>query len=93
MAITMTDFAVERIHSLMKRTQCEGATFSCRILLFNGAEEQLMTVLLPNPFLDENDRPCEPNWDRLALWDHLRSEFLNLAPDPIDRSGDRFVHA
>ena len=23
MAITMTDFAVERIHSLMKRTQCE----------------------------------------------------------------------
>ena len=25
MAITMTDFASERIHSLMKRTQCEGS--------------------------------------------------------------------
>ena len=77
----------------MCRSLWEGAPVSWGLRLFNGAEEQLMTVLLPNPFLDENDRPCEPNWDRLALWDHLRSEFLNLAPDPIDRSGDRFVHA
>jgi len=74
------------------RLLSDGAPVSWGLRLFNGAEEQLMTVLLPNPFLDENDRPCEPNWDRLELWDHLRSKFLDLAPDPVDRTGHRFVH-
>ena len=60
--------------------------------LYNGAEEQLLTVLLPNPFLDDDDMPCEPNWERLALWDDLRDEFLNIAPDLFDRSGLQFVH-
>jgi len=70
----------------------DGAPVSWGLRLFNGAEEQLMTVLLPNPFLDEHDKPCEPNWDRLALWDRLRSEFLDLGPDSVDRTGHRFVH-
>jgi len=60
--------------------------------LFNGADEQLMTVLLPNPFLDQDEMPCSPNWERLTLWDQLRAEFLNLGPDSFDRSGQRFVH-
>lgn len=70
----------------------DGAPVSWGLRLFNGAEEQLITVLLPNPFLDQCGRPCEANWDRLSLWDHLRSEFLNLGPDPVDRTGKRFVH-
>jgi hypothetical protein len=76
----------------MYRLIRENAPVSWGLRLFNGADEQLLTVLLPNPFLDENEMPSEPNWERLALWDYLRAEFLNLDPDPFDRSGHRFVH-
>jgi hypothetical protein len=60
------------------------------VRLFNGANEQQMTVLLPNPFLHpETDRPLrEPDWARLALWDKLRNRWFDLnSPDPVDRSG------
>ena len=70
----------------------EDGPVSWGLRLFNGADEQLLTVLLPNPFLDEDEMPCEPNWERLAVWDQLRAEFLNLGPDPLDRKGQRFVH-
>jgi hypothetical protein len=60
--------------------------------LFNGAGEQQITVLLPNPFLDpDTDRFLkEPDWSHLALWDKLRARWLGLTePDPIDRSATR----
>lgn len=60
--------------------------------MFNGADEQQITVLLPNPFLHpETDRRLkEPDWPRLALWDKLRARWLDLhEPDPIDRSAGR----
>jgi hypothetical protein len=49
-------------------------------------------VLLPSSFLDNDDQPCSPDFERLALWDQLRSNYLSLKPGPIDRSGKRFVH-
>jgi len=61
--------------------------------LYNGKDEQQMTVFLPSPFLSDEMKPLKtPDWDRLALWDHLRKEYLGLDPDPKDRSGKRFVH-
>ncbi|MGJ0391142.1 MAG: DUF7676 family protein [Methylocystis sp.] len=57
--------------------------------LFNGANEQQITVLLPNPFLEpQTDGICkQPDWSRLALWDKLRARWFGLhEPDPIDRS-------
>lgn len=66
------------------------------VQLFNGANEQQITVLLPNPFLHpETDKILkEPDWSRLALWDKLRARWFGLTdPDPIDRSGSRFEHA
>lgn len=60
--------------------------------LFNGAGEQQITVLLPNPFLDaETDKVLkEPDWSRLALWDKLRARWFGLHKlDPIDRSAGR----
>jgi hypothetical protein len=60
--------------------------------LFNGAGEQQITVLLPNPFLDpETDRFLkQPDWSRLALWDKLRARWFALTePDPVDRSANR----
>jgi hypothetical protein len=64
--------------------------------LFNGANEQQITVLLPNPFLHpETDKILkEPDWSRLALWDELRARWFGLLdPDPVDRSASRFSHA
>jgi hypothetical protein len=60
--------------------------------LFNGHDEQQLTVFLPNPLLDENGQNREPNWSALALWDGLRRRYLGLDSDPHDRTASRFVH-
>jgi hypothetical protein len=61
--------------------------------MFNGDGDQMITVLLPHPFLDGDDQVLdEPDWSRLQLWDQLRQRYLGLPPDPADRLGDRFVH-
>jgi hypothetical protein len=63
--------------------------------LFNGKNEQQITVLLPNPFLDaETDKVLrEPDWSRLALWDKLRARWFGMTePDAFDRSGTGFRH-
>ncbi len=63
------------------------------IRLFNGADEQQITILLPNPFLSSDMKILEqPDWSRLETWDELRRVHLGLAPDPRDRSGRRFIH-
>ena len=62
--------------------------------LFNGRDEQQMTVMLPNPFLtDTQDIVDEPDFSRLAAWDHLRTTYLGLPADPYDRTGKGFRHA
>ena len=62
--------------------------------LFNGEDTQLITVLLPNPFLSNMQQPLEePDFDRLEAWDHLRHTHLGLDPDPRDRLGRGFVHS
>ncbi len=54
--------------------------------LFNGHNEQQMTVFLPNPFLTEEMKVTRnPDWSKLELWDHLRKKFLGLEPDDQDR--------
>jgi hypothetical protein len=80
---------------LYRRLDRTGAPFSWGLRLFNGADEQQITVLLPNPFLDpETDKLRKsPDWSRLGLWDRLRARWLGLTePDPVDRSGHRFRH-
>jgi hypothetical protein len=72
---------------------CVPASWGLR--LFNGAGEQQLTILLPNPFLSaEGDKLApEPDWSRLALWDQLRAQWTgSTRPDPFDRSGVRFAH-
>ncbi len=69
------------------------APVSWGLRLFNGNDEQQMTVFLPNPFLSDELKPLpEPDWSRLDLWDHLRKRYLGLDPDPKDRIAKRFRH-
>lgn len=77
----------------LARVWVEGAPRSWMFRMYNGASEQQLTVLLPNPFLDDDQHPLsEPDWARLECWDELRRLLLDLDPDPRDRSGARFVH-
>jgi hypothetical protein len=52
-----------------------------------------MTILLPNPFLDDDQHVLSaPDWSRLALWDLLRERYLGLTSDPLDRTADGLRH-
>jgi hypothetical protein len=80
---------------LYRRLDTTGAPVSWGLRLFNGADEQQLTVLLPNPFLSaEGDKVLEePDWSRLALWDELRARWTGVAePDPFDRRAVGFAH-
>jgi hypothetical protein len=79
---------------LYRRISRDGSPASWGLRLFNGKGEQQITVLLPNPFLDPDDKIRRtPDWSRLELWDRLRGRWLGLTePDPHDRSGNGFRH-
>jgi hypothetical protein len=81
-------------HAELQRMWTDGAPRSWMFRMFNGDGDQQLTVLLPNPFLsDEQQHLPEPDWSRLSLWDGLRARHLSLPPDPADRLGKRFIHA
>lgn len=73
---------------MYRRVGVDGAPTSWGVRMFNGRGEQMMTLILPNPFLT-NDQQIrdEPLFDQLELWDRLRERFLGLGPDPLDRTG------
>jgi len=46
--------------------------------LWNGRDEQMITVLFPSPFFDENDdyrRLTAPDWSKTKLWEDMRKRF------------------
>lgn len=78
---------------LYRQLQADGTPNSWGLRLYNGKDEQQLTVFLPSPFLSDDLTPLPaPDWSRLALWDTLRERYLDLGPDPKDRTGTRFVH-
>ncbi len=80
---------------LYRRLDRDGAPISWGLRLFNGADEQQVTILLPNPFLSADGEEVlkTPDWSRLELWDELRARWTGAdGADPIDRSAVRFRH-
>ena len=48
--------------------------------LWNGHGQQMITVYFPNPWLDDDaGRLREPRWEKLALWDRLRTRYTGSA--------------
>ncbi len=44
--------------------------------MWNGAQEQMLTIFFPNPYLSERMKPQKPDWSRLALWNAMRCRYL-----------------
>jgi nitrile hydratase accessory protein len=81
-------------HAELYRTWLDGAPTSWGWRMYNGDDDQQLNVLLPNPFLDDEDAFLDvPDWSRLACWDDVRRRFLGLGADPADRLGRTFRHA
>jgi hypothetical protein len=78
---------------MYRRIGKDGSPTSWGVRLFNGRDDQLMTLMLPSPFLTNvQQMRDEPAFGQLELWDRLREKFLGLDPDPLDRSGKGFRH-
>ena len=71
---------------MYRRLTRAGTPVSWGVRLFNGKDEQQITILLPNPFLNrETDKILKvPDWSRLELWDRLRARWHGFTePDPV----------
>ena len=48
--------------------------------LWNGRGEQMITVYFPNPWLDDDaQRVREPRWEKVELWEELRTRYAESA--------------
>lgn len=68
----------DRVQSLIffRLLDEEGSPTEWGLQFLNGRGEQQMTVLLPSPLRDADDRPLpRPDWARLALWNRLRRRY------------------
>jgi hypothetical protein len=68
----------ERVHSLVffRLLDSGRSPTEWGVQFVNGRGEQQLTVLLPSPLRDEQDRPLtRPDWGRLALWNGLRRRY------------------
>jgi (2Fe-2S) ferredoxin len=75
--------------ALYRRFNAEGNPRSWGIQFWNGADEKLMTIFLPNPLVeDENLLPeGKPNLDKLALYQELRDIYvLGNKPIPFEKN-------
>lgn len=53
---------------------CVAESYGLR--LWNGRDEQMVTVFFPNPYYDDESHPLrQPDWTRTALWEDLRARY------------------
>jgi hypothetical protein len=52
--------------------------------MWNGRDEQMLTVFFPNPWLDAQGRRfvATPDWRRLDLWMHMRARHAGVPAEP-----------
>ena len=77
-----------------RRFNAEGIPRSWGIDFWNGADENLMTIFLPNPYVEgENLLPeGKPNLSKLALYEELRDIYV-LGNKPIPFSKNPLKHS
>ena len=62
----------------------EGRPGSWGFRMWNGRDEQMITVFFPNPWLDPSRTRfvATPDWTRLDLWMRMRERFAGIPPEP-----------
>lgn len=76
---------------LVRRLDARGHPLSWSLRMANGADEPMITLFLPSPFLLPEDRIADtPDWSRLALWEELFPRLTGHAPDGRDRLGQGY---
>lgn len=76
---------------LYRRVNTDGHPSSWGVRLYNGREEQMMTVLLPNPFLTNRQQiRDEPAWEQLALLGPATRHLSGFGPGPCRPRRQRF---
>lgn len=68
----------------------QNAPTSWGLQLYNGANEQQMSLFFPNPFLADDKLLDKPDWSRLALWETFCRRYLGQEPDGRDKLGKGF---
>ncbi|MBP5856238.1 hypothetical protein KAJ83_04400 [Marivibrio halodurans] len=69
----------------------EGCATIWGLRLFNGADEQLITIFFPNPYLTDADGLAEtPDRSRLTTWEAIGRSYLGRELDDADRTGKGF---
>jgi hypothetical protein len=62
--------------------QCSPESWGIR--MWNGDDIQMCSFFLPSPFLNDQQKPQEPDWSRLNLWNELRKRYLKeTVPQPV----------
>jgi hypothetical protein len=71
----------------------DGRPSSWGFRMWNGREEQMLTVFFPNPWLDPHRRHYvdTPDWSRLDLWMQLRERHAGIPAEPPPAHAERPV--
>ena len=69
----------------------EGRPGSWGFRMWNGRDEQMLTVFTPNPWLDPVRRHYvdTPDWSRLDLWMRLRERYAGVPAEPPPAHAER----
>ena len=76
---------------MFRRLDPDGCGISWGLQLFNGHDEQQISIFFPNPFLTDSDGLAdEPDWSRLSVWEDIGRRYLGRGLDNADRTGKGF---
>jgi len=73
----------------------EGRPSAWGFRMWNGRDEQMLTVFFPNPWIDPaRQRYVDtPDWSRLALWMRMRERYAGVAAEePPERASRPVTH-
>lgn len=62
----------------MKTTSHNGLGGSWGFRMWNGADQQMVTLFFPNPWLTDQQKICkEPDMSRLELWNRMKEKYTS----------------
>jgi len=73
---------------IFRRLDKDGAPISWGFERKNGADEPMISIFFPSPFLAAGDKVSkEPIWDRLTMWRDISKRYLGREAEDFDASG------